>query len=97
MFRRLRNETAGAVVQPDEESAIGGRDDVEIAVAIDVGSHDVALIDVITQRDLMRERARIGRARGRRKHRGSKRNAERDQDAPGGHERIIDRRYMDFV
>jgi len=64
-LRRLGCEPAGAVVHPDDEPVIGGGQHVEVAVAVDVGRKDVMRIDVVADRNLMREGVRVGRVRSR--------------------------------
>ena len=57
--RRLRGQPAAAVVDPHEESAIGRSDNVEIAVAIDVGRRNALKHDVVARRDRSRERGEV--------------------------------------
>src|SRR5262245_29715701 len=61
MLRRLRREPAAAVVDPDEEPALGRGQDIEIAVAIDVGGDDALQHHVVAHGDGARERRRVHR------------------------------------
>ena len=51
MRRWRRREVTCAVVDPHNEAAIGRRDEVEVAVAVDVGGYRLVDMNVIAQSD----------------------------------------------
>src|SRR5437764_4867116 len=61
MARRLRREMTFAVVDPDDKSAVGRGDEIEVPVVIDVGGDDLSKMNVIAERDHALERRDVDR------------------------------------